>query len=62
VVDIPRRVSAFFLSRPVKLFRELDEQNCIVGICGYIVRPPRARREKPRASTFTSANIDKILK
>jgi hypothetical protein len=40
----------------------LDEQNCIVGICGYVVRPPRARRKKPRASAFTSANIDKILK
>jgi iron complex transport system substrate-binding protein len=25
------------------------------------VRPPRARREKPRVSGFTSANIEKIL-
>ena len=25
------------------------------------VRPPQARREKPRVSAFTSANIDKIL-
>jgi iron complex transport system substrate-binding protein len=25
------------------------------------VRPPRARRDKPRVSAFTSANIDKIL-
>jgi len=39
----------------------LGEQNRIVGISGYVVRPPRARREKPRISAFTSANIDKIL-
>src|SRR5262249_58559345 len=33
----------------------------IVGISGYVVRPPRARREKPRVSAFTSADIPKIL-
>jgi iron complex transport system substrate-binding protein len=33
----------------------------IVGISGYVVRPPLARREKPRVSAFTSTNIDKIL-
>ena len=26
-----------------------------------VVRPPRARREKPRVSAFTSADIRKIL-
>jgi iron complex transport system substrate-binding protein len=39
----------------------LAEQDRIVGISGYVVRPPRARREKPRVSAFTSANVDKIL-
>src|SRR5271169_1127155 len=39
----------------------LGEENRIVGISGYVVRPPQARREKPRVSAFTSANIDKIL-
>jgi iron complex transport system substrate-binding protein len=39
----------------------LGEHDCIVGISGYVVRPPQARREKPRVSAFTSANIDKIL-
>jgi iron complex transport system substrate-binding protein len=39
----------------------LREQDRIVGISGYVVRPPQARREKPRVSAFTSANIDKIL-
>ncbi|MFK8051601.1 MAG: cobalamin-binding protein [Woeseiaceae bacterium] len=39
----------------------LGEQNRIVGISGFTVRPPRARKEKPRVSAFTSAKIDKIL-
>ena len=33
----------------------------IVGISGFTVRPPRARKEKPKVSAFTSAKIDKIL-
>src|SRR5207237_9401768 len=39
----------------------LGEQQRIVGISGYVVRPPQARREKPRVSAFTSADIPKIL-
>src|SRR6202035_360209 len=39
----------------------LGEQDRIVGISGYCVRPPEARREKPRVSAFTSADIPKIL-
>ena len=39
----------------------LGEEERIVGISGYVVRPPRARREKPRVSAFTSADIPKIL-
>lgn len=39
----------------------LGEDWRIVGISGYTVRPPRARREKPRVSAFTSARIDRIL-
>jgi iron complex transport system substrate-binding protein len=39
----------------------LEEQDRIVGISGYCVRPPEARREKPRVSAFTSADIPKIL-
>ena len=39
----------------------LGEQDRIVGISGYAVRPPQARREKPRVSAFISANTDKIL-
>jgi len=39
----------------------LGEERRIVGISGYTVRPPRARREKPRVSAFLSARTDKIL-
>jgi iron complex transport system substrate-binding protein len=39
----------------------LGEQDRIVGVSGYAVRPPRVRREKPRVSAFISADIPKIL-
>ena len=39
----------------------LGEEWRIVGISGFTVRPPRARKEKPRVSAFTSARIDRIL-
>ena len=39
----------------------LGEQDRIVGVSGYAVRPPQVRHEKPRVSAFTSANIPKIL-
>ena len=39
----------------------LGEERRIVGISGYTVRPPRARREKPRVSAFLSAQEQKIL-
>ena len=39
----------------------LGEERRIVGVSGYTVRPPRARREKPRVSAFLSAKNDRIL-
>ena len=39
----------------------LGEEERIVGISGYTVRPRRAREEKPKVSAFLSAKIDKIL-
>lgn len=39
----------------------LGEEERIVGISGYTVRPARARQEKPRVSAFLSARIDRIL-
>jgi iron complex transport system substrate-binding protein len=39
----------------------LGEQDRIVGVSGYAVRPPQVRREKPRVSAFITADIPKIL-
>jgi iron complex transport system substrate-binding protein len=39
----------------------LGEQDRIVGISGFTVRPPQARKEKPKISAFTSAKIASIL-
>lgn len=39
----------------------LGEQDRIVGISGFTVRPPEARREKPKVSAFTSAKIHKVI-
>src|SRR5215468_7080374 len=39
----------------------LGEDWRIVGISGFTVRPPQARKQKPRVSAFTSARIDRIV-
>src|SRR5512134_4181450 len=39
----------------------LGEEQRIVGVSGYAVRPARVRREKPRVSAFISADVPKIL-
>ncbi|MFM2065968.1 MAG: hypothetical protein RLZZ584_877 [Pseudomonadota bacterium] len=46
---------------PTEVLYALGEQQRIVGISGYTVRPPQARHEKPRVSAFTSAKVDRIL-
>ncbi len=39
----------------------LGQDQRIVGISGYTVRPRRARQEKPRVSAFLDGKIDKIV-
>ncbi len=56
----PRRIVCLTEETTETLYL-LGEQDRIVGISGFTVRPPRARKEKPRVSAFTSAKIDKIL-
>jgi len=56
----PRRIVCL-TEETVETMYLLGEQDRVVGISGYVVRPPHARREKPRVSAFISANIDKIL-
>ena len=56
----PQRIVCLTEETVETLYR-LGEQDRIVGISGYCVRPPEARRDKPRVSAFTSADIPKIL-
>lgn len=56
----PRRIVCL-TEEPTETLYLLGEQDRIVGISGFTVRPPAARREKPKVSAFTSAKIDKIL-
>ena len=46
---------------PTEVLYALGEEQRIVGISGFTVRPPRARKEKPKVSAFTSAKIGAIL-
>jgi iron complex transport system substrate-binding protein len=46
---------------PTEVLYALGEQDRIVGISGFTVRPARARRDKPKVSAFTSAKVDRIL-
>ena len=56
----PRRIVCL-TEETVETLYLLGEQDRIVGVSGYAVRPPRVRREKPRVSAFISADIPKIL-
>ena len=44
-----------------EILYRLGQEHRIVGISGFTVRPPRARREKPKVSAFRTARIDRIL-
>jgi len=57
----PRRIVCL-TEEPTETLYALGEQDRIVGISGFTVRPPRARREKPKVSAFTSAKIEEIMK
>ena len=46
---------------PTEVLYALGEQQRIVGISGFTVRPAQARHEKPRIAAFTSARIEQIL-
>ena len=56
----PRRIVCL-TEETVETLYLLGEQDRIVGVSGYAVRPPGVRREKPRVSAFTSADVPKIL-
>jgi iron complex transport system substrate-binding protein len=56
----PRRIVCL-TEETVETLYLLGEQDRIVGVSGYAVRPPQVRKEKPRVSAFISADIPKIL-
>ncbi len=56
----PARRLVCLTEETVETLYLLGEQDRIVGVSGYAVRPPQVRREKPRVSAFTSADIPKI--
>lgn len=56
----PRRIVCL-TEEPTETLYALGEQDRIVGISGFTVRPAAARREKPKVSAFTSAKIGEIL-
>ena len=57
---LPQRIVCL-TEEPTEILYALGQQQRIVGISGFTVRPPQARQEKPRVSAFTTAKIDKIL-
>jgi iron complex transport system substrate-binding protein len=56
----PERIVCLTEESTETLYR-LGEERRIVGISGFTVRPPRARREKPKVSTYLTAKTDDIL-
>lgn len=59
-VSGPRRIVCL-TEEPTEVLYALGEQDRIVGISGFTVRPAIARKEKPKVSAFTSARIERIL-
>lgn len=56
----PRRIVCL-TEEPTETLYLLGEQERIVGISGFTVRPKEARRDKPKVSAFTSAKVEAIL-
>lgn len=59
VADYPRRI-ACLTEETTETIYLLGEQDRIVGVSGYTVRPPEARL-KPKVSAFTTAKFGKIM-
>ncbi|WP_425099184.1 cobalamin-binding protein [Tropicibacter sp. S64] len=56
----PRRIVCL-TAETVETLYMLGQEERIVGVTGYAVRPPRVRREKPRVGAYTSADTARIL-
>src|SRR5712692_10797139 len=58
LTSYPRRIICLTEETTETLYL-LGEQERIVGVSGYTVRPPEAR-QKPKVSAFINAKFDKI--
>lgn len=59
ILSGPQRIVCLTEETTETLYR-LGEDHRIVGISGFTVRPPQARKEKPKVSAFTSAKTERI--
>ena len=59
-MSYPERIVCL-TEEPTEVLYALGEEDRIVGITNFTVRPAHARKEKPRVSAFTSAHIDEIV-
>ncbi len=57
---LPQRIVCL-TTETVEVLYAIGEAERIAGITGYTVRPPEARKEKPKVYAFTSGDLDKIL-
>ena len=55
----PRRIVCL-TEEPTEILYALGEEDRIVGISAYTVRPPQAKRDKPVVSAFIGGSVDKI--
>lgn len=56
----PTRI-ACLCTEAVEVLYALGEADRIAGISGFTVRPPEARRDKPKISGFSSGKVERIL-
>ena len=57
---LPRRIVCLS-TETVEVLYALGEQDRIVGISGYTVIPPQARKDKPKVFAFSTGDLDRIL-
>lgn len=57
--SLPRRIVCLTEETTETLYA-LGADELIVGISGFTVRPPQARKTKPKVSTYLEANVEKI--
>jgi iron complex transport system substrate-binding protein len=56
----PRRIVCL-TEEPTEILYALGEEDRIVGISAYTVRPPEAKRDKPVVSAFVGGSVEKIV-